>query len=52
MTADLEKELGVPIGEAMTVRVTAIAGSGVAYASVVQPNGDVLNIAGVPAQAK
>ncbi|HKB81472.1 MAG TPA: hypothetical protein VKH35_17310 [Thermoanaerobaculia bacterium] len=52
VTADLEKELGVPIGEAMTVRVTAIAGSGVAYASVVQPNGDVLNIAGVPAQAK
>ena len=34
------------------IRVSVIAGTGVAYASVLQPNGDVLNITAVPAQAQ
>jgi hypothetical protein len=49
---DVESELGVKIDEVTMIRVTAIAGTGVAYASVVHANGDVLNIAAVPAQPK
>ena len=47
---DLESELPAAIDEGAMIRVTVIAGTGVAYASVVQPNGDVLNIPGVPSQ--
>ncbi len=45
-----EKELGIPIDETTTVRVTAIAGTGVAFASIVDPSGDTQFIAAIPAQ--
>ena len=47
---DVESELGTAIDEGMIIRITAIAGTGLAYASVVGPTGDVLNIQAVPAQ--
>jgi hypothetical protein len=49
---DVESELGAAIDEGAMIRVSVIAGTGVAYASVVQPNGDVLNITAVPAQSQ
>jgi len=38
--AEIEKTLGVPLDETTTVHVTMIAGTCVAYASVVDANGD------------
>jgi hypothetical protein len=47
---DIEKALGVQLDETMTVRVTVIAGTGVAYATVVEYSGDSEFIAAIPAQ--
>jgi hypothetical protein len=47
---DIERTLGVKLDDTMTVRITAIAGTGVAYASVVEPNGDSEFIAATPVQ--
>jgi hypothetical protein len=47
---DLEHALGVKVDETMTVRVTVIAGTGVAFATVVEPSGDSQFIAAIPAQ--
>jgi hypothetical protein len=47
---DIENALGVKLDETMTVRVTVIAGSGVAFASVVEYGGDSEFIAAIPAQ--
>jgi len=47
---DIEHELGVTIGESMNIRITPIAGTGVAFASVVSTSGDNQFIAAVPAQ--
>jgi hypothetical protein len=47
---DIEHELGVTIDESMNIRITPIAGTGVAFASVVATSGDNQFIAAVPAQ--
>lgn len=47
---DIENELGVRLDETMTVRVTVIAGTGVAFATVVEYSGDSEFIAAIPAQ--
>ena len=47
---DLEHALGAALDETMTVRVTVIAGTGVAFATVVEPGGDSEFIAAIPAQ--
>ena len=47
---DLEHVLGVKLDETMTVRVTVIAGTGVAFASVVDFSGDSESIAAIPTQ--
>ena len=47
---DAEKALGIQLDETMTVRVTVIAGTGVAFATVVEPSGDSQFIAAIPAQ--
>jgi hypothetical protein len=47
---DVESALGVQLDETMTVRVTVIAGTGVAYATVVEYGGDSAFIAAIPAQ--
>jgi hypothetical protein len=47
---DVEHALGVKLDETMTVRVTVIAGTGVAFASVVELNGDSEFIAAIPTQ--
>ena len=47
---DLEHALGVPLDETMTLRVTVVAGTGVAFATVVEPSGDSQFIAAIPAQ--
>ena len=47
---DVENVLGVKLDETMTVRVTVIAGTGVAFASVVEQNGDSEFIAAIPTQ--
>ena len=49
---NVEAELGTTIDEGSLIRVSVIAGTGVAYASVIQPNGDILNIAAVPSQGQ
>lgn len=40
MIADIDKTLGVPLDETTAVHVTMIAGTGVAYASIIEANGD------------
>jgi len=50
IVADVEHELGVTLDESMTIRITPIAGTGVAFASIVDVNGDNQFIAAVPAQ--
>ncbi len=50
LTNDLEGRLGVQLDETMTVRVTAIAGSGVGFATVVTTGGDSEFIAAIPAE--
>jgi len=47
---DIEHELGVTLDDTMTIRITPIAGTGVAFASVVESGGDNQFIAAVPAQ--
>ncbi|HYK04954.1 MAG TPA: hypothetical protein VE974_24585 [Thermoanaerobaculia bacterium] len=47
---DIEHVLGVKLDETMTVRVTVIAGTGVAFASVVELSGDSELIAAIPTQ--
>jgi len=47
---DIEHELGVTIDESTNIRITPIAGTGVAFASVVATSGDSQFIAAVPAQ--
>jgi hypothetical protein len=47
---DIENALGVKLDETMTVRITVIAGTGVAFASVAEPNGDSEFIAAIPTQ--
>ncbi|MDP9191640.1 MAG: hypothetical protein M3P06_08040 [Acidobacteriota bacterium] len=47
---DIENELGVTLDETMTVRITVIAGTGVAFATVVEYGGDSEFIAAIPAQ--
>ncbi|HJW95325.1 MAG TPA: hypothetical protein VJ901_17035, partial [Thermoanaerobaculia bacterium] len=50
MVPDIEHELGVTLDESNTIRITPIAGTGVAFASVVESSGDNQFIAAVPAQ--
>ena len=47
---DVETALGVHLDETMTVRITVIAGTGVAFGTVVQYGGDSEFIAAIPAQ--
>ncbi len=47
---DLEGALGVKLDETMTVRITVIAGTGVGFATVVEPSGDSEFIAAIPAE--
>lgn len=47
---DVEHALGVSLDETITIRVTPVAGTGVAFAAVVEGNGDSQFIAAVPAQ--
>jgi len=47
---DLESLLGVKLDETMTVRLTAVAGTGVAFATVVTTSGDSEFIAAIPAE--
>ena len=50
IVADIEHALGVTLDGTTTVRITPVAGTGVAFASVVEANGDNQFIAAVPAQ--
>ena len=47
MIADIDRTLGVPLDETTAVHVTMIAGTGVAYASVIDANGDSQLLAAV-----
>jgi hypothetical protein len=47
---DLEAALGVRLHETTTVRITVIAGTGVGFATVVEPSGDSEFIAAIPAE--
>jgi hypothetical protein len=47
---DLEAELGVKLDESTTVRITVIAGTGVGFATIVEPGGDSEFIAAIPAE--
>ncbi|HEX2835716.1 MAG TPA: hypothetical protein VHW00_22065 [Thermoanaerobaculia bacterium] len=50
LTNDLEAVLGVKLDETMTLRFTAIAGTGVGFATVVTNNGDSQFLAAIPAE--
>ena len=50
MVHDIETQLGVRLDETMTLRFTPIAGTGVAFATIVDANGDSEFIAAFPAQ--
>ena len=50
LVRDLELQTGVKIDESATIRITAIAGTGVGFATVVEPNGDNHVIPAVPSQ--
>ncbi|HUP45850.1 MAG TPA: hypothetical protein VM779_10090 [Thermoanaerobaculia bacterium] len=50
MVHDVEKELGVKLDETMTLRFTPIAGTGVAFATVVEGNNDSEFLAAHPTQ--
>jgi hypothetical protein len=50
LTNDLEGRLGIKLDETMTVRLTAIAGTGVGFATVVTTAGDAEFIAAIPAE--
>jgi hypothetical protein len=47
---DLEAALGVKLDETTTVRITVIAGTGVGFATIVEPSGDSEFIAAIPAE--
>jgi len=47
---DIEAALGVRLDETMTVRITVIAGTGVAFATVVESSGDSAFLSAIPAQ--
>ena len=47
---DLESALGVKLDETTTVRITVIAGTGVGFATVVEPSGDSEFIPAIPAE--
>lgn len=47
---DIEAALGVKLDETITVRVTVIAGTGVGFATIVEPGGDSEFIAAIPAE--
>jgi hypothetical protein len=47
---DLETALGVKLDETTTVRITVIAGTGVGFATIVEPTGDSTFIGAIPAQ--
>lgn len=47
---DLEAALGVTLDETTTVRITVVAGTGVGFATIVEPGGDSGFIAAIPAQ--
>ncbi|HVR39456.1 MAG TPA: hypothetical protein VMU84_10195, partial [Thermoanaerobaculia bacterium] len=47
---DLEHQLGVTLDETTTVRITAVAGTGVAFATVIDSTGDSEFIAAIPSQ--
>ena len=48
LVANIEQELGVPLDDSITLRLTAIAGTGVGFATVVDAGGDTEFIAAVP----
>ena len=50
LLSEPEKALGVAIDPATTIRITPLAGSGVAFATVVDANGDTQFIPAVPSQ--
>lgn len=50
MVHDIETQLGVKLDETMSLRFTPIAGTGVAFASIVDANGDSEFIGAHPAQ--
>jgi len=51
LTSDAERELGVHVDENTTLRVTAVAGTGVAFATIVDPaTGDSAFVAATPSQ--
>lgn len=50
MVADVDKTLGVPIDETTAVHITMIAGTGVAFVSIVNANGDSQFRAGIPSK--
>jgi hypothetical protein len=50
LTNDLETVLGVKLDETMTLRFTAIAGTGVGFATVVTNSGDSQFLAAIPAE--
>jgi hypothetical protein len=52
MVPEIDKTLGAAVDETTAVHITMIAGTCVAYASVVDANGDSQFMAGIPAQQK
>lgn len=50
IVADIEHTLGVTLDGTTTVRITPVAGTGVAFGSIIESNGDNQFIAAVPAQ--
>jgi len=50
LVTDIEREMGVTLDDTMTLRITAIAGTGVAFATIVESTGDTEFVAAIPAQ--
>lgn len=50
LVSNLEHELGAPIDETMTIRVSAVTGTGIAFATIVYPAGDTNLLRAVPSQ--
>jgi hypothetical protein len=50
LVTEPEKKLGLAITDATTIRISAVAGSGVAFATVVDANGDTQFIPAAPSQ--
>jgi hypothetical protein len=47
---NIEQAIGVQLDDSITLRLTAIAGTGVGFATVVDANGDTEMIAAIPSQ--